>query len=124
MSLHLRIVLALAWQDGRLASELSKLQGKHHASLGPWANPCRRPLSCSMRSCILDFWLTLKPHEAAVQGAAIVQYTWHDDQFSWEFEFAHELLKDMGMPALLLAVAGKNSSSMTWNMQVKRPCLV
>ena len=57
-----------------------------------------------------------------MQGAAIVQYTWHDDQFSWEFEFAHELLEDMGMPALLLAVAGKNSSSMTWNMQVKGPC--
>ena len=49
----------------------------------------------------------------------MVQYTWQDDQFSWEFEFANELLEDMGMPALLLAVAGRNESLMTWNMQVQ-----
>ena len=54
-----------------------------------------------------------------VQGAAVVQYTWQADQFSWEFEFANELLEDMGLPALLLAVAGKNESLMTWNMQVR-----
>ena len=60
---------------------------------------------------------------AWLQGAAAVQYTWQDDGFSWEFEFAHELLQDVGMPALLLAVAGQDPSLMTWNMQVPAPLL-